>query len=89
MCHKIMNINAHNRKIQEAQVMPIPTKTMKLPKYKGFLEKRYIPFVTGSFSTEVVAKLIEAMSNMTKPIRQMGRPMKNHKVFSSKGRNKE
>ena len=72
---KTADIIASKNKSQDAEAILTPTNA-KLPVlYIGCLEYRYIPLVTGSLLTEVVAKFAQAIQYNISPNKVIGRPI--------------
>ena len=85
-CQETIHTNAHNRKTQEAQAIPMPTRPRKNPKYEGCLEMAKTPLDIGSPSGAVINEMLN-IRNINSPKRQIGRPTKNHNVPNFSGKN--
>jgi hypothetical protein len=68
------NRTESNKKSQEAEAIPTPTRAGMEAIYIGCLEYRYKPFVTG-LSTGVLAMFTPTMIYIAIPNKLMGRPM--------------
>jgi hypothetical protein len=68
------NVTESNRKSQEAETMPAPTRAGMEAIYIGCLEYRYKPLVTG-LSTGASAIFTLTMMYIAIPNKLMGRPM--------------
>jgi len=65
---------ATNRITHEAVVIPMAIKDKKFAKYRGCLENRYAPFVTG-LSFGVVIKFIRAVIRINKANKKITSPI--------------
>jgi hypothetical protein len=84
MLNKTTQTTVTNRKIHDAEAMPVPKYIRISAAYIGCREYRYTPLPAGS-SIGVAAKLIVAIVAMTRPTRKLARPIGNHAVPSLSG----